>query len=128
MKKRVIKKPKKKTQSQLKKELDSVFSRWIRNRDSVNGYVTCACCRQIIPIEQSQNMHYISRSYLVHRFNERNCHAGCRVCNVFKNGNYPAYTIFMLDKYGEQYIRELEQTKGTICKYLDYEQLIEKYK
>jgi len=41
-------------------------------------------------------------------FDERNIHFQCKGCNAFKQGNAAGYRQFMLDKYGQKVIDELE--------------------
>lgn len=42
-----------------------------------------------------------------HRFDEKNCHAGCMRCNVILHGNYIAYTRRMQKTYGIAYVDKL---------------------
>lgn len=97
----------------LKKELDRVFSLYIRQRDAdKDGFVVCPCCGTRIEWKSSQNMHYVGRANMNTRYDEDNCWAGCMSCNVFKNGNYPAYTNFLLNRFGEKWLKDLIR-KGT---------------
>jgi len=89
--------------SQLKKKADSVFSKWIRNRDK-----RCYTCKKGLA---EQCGHYISRSYLYLRYDETNCHGQCVSCNVFKNGNLPVYALRLIDDYGMELLELWEQTK-----------------
>lgn len=80
------KKLKKKSISKLKKELDSVFSKYIRHKYSKNGLVACYTCGVVKPIKEMQNGHFISRIHLIIRYSEDNCRVQCVGCNVFKYG------------------------------------------
>ena len=81
------KKLKKKSISKLKKELDSVFSKYIRHKYSKNGYVSCFTCGVSKPIKQMQNGHFISRKHLSTRWSEEgNCKPQCVKCNIFAYG------------------------------------------
>lgn len=125
------KKPKSPTLKKLTKILDQVFSIYIRKSSAdKNGFITCACCQTRIRWEESQNMHYISRSHRATRWDEMNCHAGCLSCNVFKNGNYPAYTQFYLNNYGQGVLQSLLDKRNLIRKFTTKElsELIEIYK
>ena len=124
------KKPKKPTKTKLIKELDRVFSIHIRKRDTKNGYISCYCCRKKIEFKDSQNMHYISRANMSTRWDEKNCRAGCVGCNVFRNGNYPAYTFHLLKEIGEKGLKELEKKGKQIKQWSiqDLENEILKYK
>jgi 5-methylcytosine-specific restriction endonuclease McrA len=127
-----LQKPKKKPIkiSVLKKKADKVFSDFIRQRD--NG--TCFTCGCVKDWKEQQNGHYISRSCLALRYDETNCHCQCVACNVFKGGNYTAYAVKMMEKYGANKLKELEEIKrdsmANIKKYGKefYLDIIEKYK
>lgn len=70
-------KPVVRSMSWLKRSLDTYFSQYIRNKYSVNGICTCYTCGKKLPIKQMQNGHFISRGYLVTRWNENNCRPQC---------------------------------------------------
>nr|DAT46555.1 MAG TPA: NinG recombination protein [Caudoviricetes sp.] len=93
------------------KKLDRVFSQYIRLRDSHNGVFTCCSCGQLKPYEQADCGHFINRRWMALRYDERNCHAQCRSCNRFDEGNQVGYTRFMLKKYGEDTVDLLESMK-----------------
>jgi len=74
-------------------DLDLVLSRYIRHKYAdKNGMVKCYTCPSVEPINMIENGHYIGRSHLFLRFDERNCRPQCNVCNSLKRGNIPAYT------------------------------------
>lgn len=102
------KKTKKPTRQDYIKELDSVFSTFIRLRDSNDKWIViCPLCWTRLPRKQSQNMHFVSRGVMKHRYDEKNCHAWCMRCNVILNGNYIAYTRRMQKMYGISYVDRL---------------------
>lgn len=88
--------------SKLKKEADRVFSLWVRARES-----RCVTCGG----KNDQCGHFISRSHNILRYDKRNGHSQCVGCNIFKSGNYPAYTQFMLKTYGPDIIDKLLKEK-----------------
>jgi len=103
------KKPKR---QKLIKDLDSVFSQYIRLRDSDNhGIVTCPLCGKQVDYKFAQNMHFISRWVLKYRYDENNCFAWCMRCNVILNGNYIEYTMFMINKFGIEKVNEMRNDK-----------------
>lgn len=103
---------KQKTRKQLIWELDSVFSQYIRLRDSDSQWiVVCPLCKKRIPRKQAQNMHFISRAVLRYRFNEINCHAWCMRCNVILNWNYIVYTIRMINTYWKRIVNDMLNDK-----------------
>ena len=112
---------KRKSISKLKKKADKVFSLWIRARDK-----RCVSCGS----EQNlQNGHYISRSHNATRYNEKNNNCQCLTCNIFKKGNYPAYTLYLMRKYGNGIIKELEKIGRETKQFTpaELERIIKKY-
>lgn len=94
----------------LKKTLDKVFSEYVRRRAVVKGSygkIRCVCCGVLIEWKKAQNMHYVGRANMNTRWDLRNCKAGCMKCNVMLNGNYPAYTKYLLDTYGVDWLNQL---------------------
>jgi hypothetical protein len=84
------------------------FSRMIRARDEVNGLFTCPTCGRTLPIEQADAGHYISRVKKAVKFDELNVHAQCRKCNRFEEGNHFIYRKWLVEKYGEATVADLE--------------------
>jgi len=131
-KKRTVKKKKRKKKPKLrpikflKRDLDSVFSKFIRKRDKGK----CFTCGVVKPEKNMQNGHYVSRSHMSLRFDEKNCFCQCVGCNVFKNGNMAEYTFRIKDKFGIEHLEYLQKKKEEIQKYTrqDYERLINHYK
>ncbi len=91
---------------QLKNKADAVFSIWIRERDK-----RCYTCMRVIPVKELQCGHYVSRSYLALRYDEKNAHAQCVSCNVFKHGNMTVYAIQLINEYGVDILTDLERRK-----------------
>lgn len=75
-----------KSTKQLKKQLDSIYSEWIRRKYSVNGYTQCYTCYKILPWKEIQCGHFVSRKQLATRFDERNTRPQCVGCNIFGKG------------------------------------------
>jgi hypothetical protein len=122
-KKTVVKKP---TRSQLVKRLDEVFSKFIRQRDKG----ICVTCGSVQDWKYQQNGHYEGRGKYPTRWDEKNCHCQCLVCNMFKKGNYTSYSLFMLEKYGEKFLKDLHKKSLTIAKFSnkDLQDKIDYYK
>lgn len=108
----------------LKKQLDRVFSLYIRLRDCyIKGrwvYVKCPLCWKIVSFIDAQNMHFVKRSSMWYRYKENNCYAGCYGCNVALNWNYQQYTLFMISKYWMEKVEEMVNDKR-VYKIKDYE-------
>lgn len=116
----------------LKAKLDKVFSMYIRLRDSkVYGYeyFRCVSCGRVLPFEQADCGHYISRTNMALRYSEDNCSAQCRFCNRFKDGNILDYRQGLIKKIGEQRVTLLEARKHEAKKWSNWEleRLIEHY-
>lgn len=119
---------KKKTTSQLKKELDKWFSLYIRNKFSKNGKCVCYTCGALKDIKQIQNGHFVSRSYLATRFDEDNCRPQCVGCNLFGGGKPFEFEERLKKELGEKKVEEMKRRRNDITKYFPYEQEIERYK
>ena len=110
--------------------LDIAFSKYIRNRDSIDGTNKCFTCGAVNRIENLDNGHYISRQFMALRFNEYNCNPQCKVCNQYLGGNLEVYRENLIDKYGIELVEKLESQKNVIKHYTNNEilELIEYYK
>ena len=119
-------KKKPKTLSKYKKELDAVFSKYIRQRDNH----TCFTCGMVMDPKKSQNGHFVPRQYLALRWDERNCNAQCYADNVLYNGQPSVYAIKLVEKYGTGILEELESKRKEIVKLKEayYQENIAHYK
>lgn len=121
---------KQKSRSKLVKDLDAVYSKYIRLSKLTNGSNNiCVCCGKEENWKKMQNGHYCSRSHYNTRWMDMNCHPCCIGCNVFKSGNYPEYTRYMLEVYGAEALKDLIAESKKIIKIQNYEieEQIEKY-
>lgn len=120
-----IKKVQKRSKPKLVAKLDKVFSEYIRLRDSFSYqgelYFRCISCGQIKPYAQADCGHYINRGHMSTRYHEDNCHAQCRSCNRFDEGNIYNYRRGLVGKIGEQRVVLLESQKNETKKYSDFE-------
>ena len=121
-----------KTVSKLKKELDTIFSLYIRLREATDeGLVQCFTCQKVSHYKSGmQNGHFQSRKHLSTRWSETNCQVQCVGCNMFKAGEQYKFSIALDSKYGEGTAEYLEFTARTIMKVsrIDYEEKISYYK
>lgn len=119
--------PKKKVKklSKWKKELDTIFSRFIRQRDKGQCYT---CPKKDDP-KYMQCGHFVPRQYLSVRFSEVNCHCQCYACNMLYNGQPSAFAEHLKRDYGEAIVSELEKERQKSVKLteLDYEKKINHY-
>lgn len=107
-----------------------VFNKWIRHRDSENGYFTCISCGRTLTTDLMDCGHFApvkGGSFL--RFNEYNCNGECKKCNGFDEFHLIGYRRGIIDKYGEGMLLYLEQNARNIKKWSRFElnEIIEKY-
>ncbi len=96
-----MKLPKQKTKSQLIKELDTVFSLFIRLREAdSNGMVKCFTSGKIMHYKASHCGHFISRRKFATRWDEKNCQVQSVGENIFNQGNAPVFAVNLDKKYG----------------------------
>lgn len=115
--------------STIKKKLDKVFSLYIRTKYAVNGIVECVTCGIKKEIKEIQCGHYIPRQHLSTRWDEENCYPQCIGCNVFRKGNYPAFSLFLVRNFGKERLEslELKRRQVTKLKEADLQEMYEEY-
>lgn len=103
-----------KTKTKVKKELDRVFSIYIRQKyaDSF-GIVQCYTCQKTGSVKELQNGHFVPRQYLSVRWDERNCRPQCYACNMLYNGQPSAFAA-RLEAEQPGIVKELEEMRKTI--------------
>lgn len=110
---------KKKTKSlaKYKKDLDAIFSKYVRLAHADNeGYVTCFTCGKIKHWKSQQNGHFVSRQYLATRWEEDNCRVQCAGCNVFGNGQLLDFEERLKKELGSDRVEELKAMRHQITK------------
>ena len=113
-----------KTAAKLKKELDTVFSLYIRKIYPKFCY-TCGKAA-----ERLQCGHYISRQYLVTRWSIDNCRPQCWGCNGYGKGQPLIFEENLKKEYGNDFIEAMKATRHQMMK-VDrnwYTEQIAKYK
>jgi hypothetical protein len=113
------------TLPKLKKKAQDKFNAWIRNRDRELGCISCGN-----PIDHAG--HYFSSGhYSALTMDEMNVHAQCLRCNNFLHGNLIKYRMGLIQRYGEDYVNELEgKSINAVKKWSrqELEEIILKYK
>lgn len=121
----------------LKAELDTVFSQYIRKRDSQEygeGRIgQCITCDQFIPAQgqrSGQAGHFISRRFNATRYDERNVHLQCARCNMWGAGEQYKYSIAIDRIYGVGTAEELYKKSQEVKKWTadELQELISLYK
>jgi hypothetical protein len=111
------------TVTRKKKLLWEVFTKYIKMRDNW----TCVTCGKQAKGYGMGGGHYIAKGACgaEYYFHERNVHAQCTDCNLRLEGNRPAYREFIIKKYGDETLLDLENNYWKPCKDYPYE---EKYR
>lgn len=80
-----------------------------------NGYCSCVTCGDTRHYKDAmQGGHYMSRGNSITKLDEDNIWPQCKGCNGFgmKYGDKEkAYTIFMIDKFGRDFVDDLHASK-----------------
>lgn len=115
---------KKKTVTQLKKEIVPIFSRYIRLRDclATTGspeYGECFTCDEPPQhhISELQAGHFMQGRHNAYLFSERGVHVQCAKCNLALGGNPHEYRRQIVKLYGEDVALELEAERGQVKKF-----------
>lgn len=125
------KKAKKPSLSKLTKELDRVFSIYIRSKAADSGgYAECYTCGVRKPWKELQNGHFVSRSHRSVRWSQDNCRVQCYACNVMRYGNLAEFTVRLQKECGPEFVDQLLKMKYHIVKHspAELKELIDWYK
>jgi len=113
-----------KSKSELLREADRLFADYIKARDTgKNGRIYCPCCKEYFRATDYEVncMHFIDRDVYSLRFDEDAAHAGHATCNRNqhydpKGIEYQNFKQFLVDKFGEAAVEEMELAKRKINK------------
>lgn len=109
---------KRKTIAALVNEAATILQKIVRIKAADgNGYASCVTCGVTKHWKELQGGHFISRRYTAHKLLEENIHPQCGGCNGPLGSNPVAYTLYMVDTYGRDFVDWLEDTKGQTKKY-----------
>jgi hypothetical protein len=117
--KRKVKREKKKESiSSLTKELDKVFSLFIRERDSnSDGIGKCITCDKVGHYKDFHCGHFRSRKYLSTRWNPFNCNMQCPTCNLYNNGEEFIHGLEIDKKFGKGTALEMYKKSQEVVKF-----------
>lgn len=104
----------------LRKKAWKLFSKYIRERDK-NVCFTCGAYA-------THAGHFVHRDSL--DFEPLNIHAQCVRCNLYLSGSLVAYTIKMINTYGQDVVDDLVARGNKVHHWnvVELEELIERYK
>jgi hypothetical protein len=129
---RAWKKPAKKSErSKLIEKLDSIFSDFIRLRDSNEfGHVTCITCYKDSFWRDSDNGHYQDRDHMATRFDEENCNAQCLECNRYEPVNKGYFAAMIDERHGHGTAAKLDKAAKSTQQWEDHDlkKMIEYYR
>jgi hypothetical protein len=113
-------------------KLWTVFSIFIRLRDTDdNGFGRCFTCGRFVFWNQGgQCGHGIPRQHMSTKFDEKNNHLQCKLCNGPEGGNQAAYKEAVNKKYGPETWNILLIKSKQTCHWSEFEikALTEHYK
>lgn len=117
-------KPQKSNRKKLVKELDRVFSIFIRQRDK-----RCVTCKNLNGLPLTCG-HLFSRVAYSTRWDELNCHCQCTGCNMYHEHNAHRFTGWFIKKFGVEKYELLSRRYAHTAKLSnsDIEVLIRHYK
>lgn len=118
--------PKPRTYKTAKKQAWDSFSRYIRLRDCLHTTQTaqkgaCFTCGRVHPYKELQSGHFVAGRGNSVLFDELGVRAQCRRCNIFKNGEPLIYRRKLVDLYGEEIVRAMEDKRWRPKQYKVFE-------
>ena len=126
---------KKKSVTQLKKKLWTLFSIYIRMRDGLRStgsteWALCVTCGKRYHFKMLQAGHFIAGRHSNNLFSEKGTHAQCYNCNINLKGNTLEYRRKIIELYGEGTDIELENKARQAKKFTrpELEEMIERCK
>jgi len=92
--------------------LACMFQRLVRlaNADD-DGWCQCVTCGEVRQWNELDAGHYVTRFNKATILDERNCWPQCKNCNQWHGGSPALYRVFLVQKFGEEVVLELERTK-----------------
>ena len=112
---------------QLKKSVQRVFNKYIRERDKFKPCISCGVTSQ----DNWQAGHFWAMGPNgALRYNEDNCHKQCVSCNTFKSGNLLEYRLGLIRRIGIDRVNALDELRHDIHKFTreELEELLQEYK
>lgn len=90
----------KRTRKSIVKQLDTLFSQYIRLRKSNNDISECYTCNKKDHWKKLQCGHFMSRKHYSTRWDETNCQVQCYACNVARYGEQFIFGNKLNEEYG----------------------------
>lgn len=102
-----------KTLNQYENDAKKYFQKFVRLRDK--GLPCISCGSNTKDVDGGHFKKAEIYSGLI--FDERNCHSQCRKCNRFLGGNEGEYRIGLVVRYGEEYVKKIEEDSVILRNY-----------
>ena len=102
-----MKKPSRKT---LVKNLDTIFSIYIRRKDAINDISECVTCGKKDHWQKLQCGHFMSRSNYSTRWEENNVGVQCYGCNISRSGEQYKFSQYLGDMLSNEMFVKSKQT------------------
>ena len=83
---------------------------------NADGIAQCVTCGKRQHYKEMDGGHFISRKWTATKLIEENVHPQCKGCNQYASGKHDDYASFMVDTYGIEMVRELNDKKRELCK------------
>jgi len=96
--------------STLVKNLDAVFSQYIRIKDSIDEIATCVTCGKKDHWKKLQNGHFMSRRHYSTRWDENNVGVQCYGCNITSQGQQFLFAKYLGLELAEEMVLKSKQT------------------
>ena len=90
-------------------KLDTVFSRYIRQKYAVNGIATCVTCGKKDEWKKLQNGHFMSRRHYSTRWDENNVGVQCYGCNITNQGQQYLFSQYLGNNLSEEMVIKSKQ-------------------
>jgi len=95
-----------KTLSQYEAEAKKSFQHWVRLRDKD---LPCISCGEFHKDLWDGGHYFKAELYSGLIFDERNVHKQCRRCNRFQGGNEIQYRLGLVERFGGEFVYQLEK-------------------
>ena len=100
---------KKKSLAKTVDEVAVLLQKLVRLKAAEDGYITCVTCGVKKHWKNADGAHYIGRTWTATKIDETNIHPSCKHCNLVDDVFVrDAYTKYMIDMYGEDYVEEMK--------------------
>ena len=112
--------------STLVKNLDTVFSQYIRRKDAFDEIAECVTCGKNDHWKKLQCGHFMSRRHYSTRWDENNVGVQCYGCNITSQGQQFLFAKYLgLDKAEQMVLKSKQTVKFTDA---DLQDMIQHYK